>query len=98
MSVVTVYHFWSPTCNPCNVIKPAVQDIKEEFANDVSWVSVNTHNDPQGYKEKFGVNVVPTLVTTVTDSEGKIVYSQKQSGTNMINYYRMIRSAIKFIH
>ena len=25
----TVYHFWSPTCNPCKVIKPVIEDLKE---------------------------------------------------------------------
>lgn len=95
---VTVYHFWSPTCNPCNVIKPAIEDIKEEFSNSVTWVSVNTHTDVNGYSEKFGVKVVPTIVVIVTDENDKIVYSQKQSGTEMMNYYRIIRSAIKFNH
>lgn len=98
MNSVTIYHFWSPTCNPCKVIKPAVEDIKEEFGDRTTWVSVNTHNDPENISERFGVKVVPTLVAIVTDSTGKIIYSQKQSGTDMINYYRMIRSALKFVH
>jgi thiol-disulfide isomerase/thioredoxin len=28
---VQAYHFWSPTCAPCVALKPAVQDLKEEF-------------------------------------------------------------------
>lgn len=96
MSTVTIYHFWSPTCNPCNVIKPAVNDLREEFADKTTWISVNTHSDPGNYSEKFGVSHVPTIVVTVTDSSGKIIYSQKHSGTEMINYYRMIRNALKF--
>jgi thioredoxin-like negative regulator of GroEL len=95
---ITVYHFWSPTCNPCNVIKPAIEDIKEEFKNSVTWVSVNTHADVHDYTNKFGVKVVPTMVVAVADKEGKIVYSQKHSGTDMMSYYRIIRSAIKFGH
>ena len=27
---VIAYHFWSPTCQPCKVIKPAIEDLKEE--------------------------------------------------------------------
>jgi thioredoxin 1 len=95
MSIVA-YHFWSPTCGPCKVIKPAIEDLKEEFSN-IKWVSVDTHNDSQGIAEKFGVRVVPTIVVLVTDSTGKAVYSEKQSGTNMAGYYRIIRSGLRFI-
>ena len=93
---MTAYHFWSPTCGPCKVIKPAIEDLKEEFS-DVQWISVNTHDDSQGLAERFGVRVVPTLVVLVMDSTGKAIYSEKQSGTNMAGYYRIIRSGLKFV-
>lgn len=93
---VTAYHFWSPTCGPCKVIKPAVEDLKEEFLN-VQWISVNTHDDKEDIAQKFGVTVVPTIVVLVLDKEGKAVYSEKQSGTNMSHYYRILNKAIKFI-
>lgn len=93
---VTAYHFWSPTCGPCKFIKPAIEDLKEEFPN-VQWVSVNTIDDSKNLAHQFGVQFVPTIVVVVTDSTGKIVYSEKQSGTNMAGYYRIIRSGLKFI-
>lgn len=93
---VTAYHFWSPTCGPCKVIKPAIEDLKEEFPN-VQWVSVNTHDDKQNVAQKFGVQVVPTIAVLVTDSTGKSVYSEKQSGTNVAGYYRILRSGLRFI-
>lgn len=93
---VHAYHFWSPTCAPCKVIKPAVEDLKEEF-DSVVWTSVNTHDDKNQLAEKFGVQVVPTIVVLVTNSDGKPVYSEKQSGTNMSNYYRVLNKATKFI-
>ena len=63
MSGVVVLHFWSPTCGPCKVIKPALEDMKEEFADKIQeWVSINTKEDPQGIARKFGVAVVPTLI------------------------------------
>lgn len=92
---VTAYHFWSPTCGPCKYIKPAIEDLKEEFPN-VQWVSINTHDDPQDTAKRFGVQVVPTIVVLVSDSTGKAVYSEKQSGTNMANYYRILRGSLKF--
>lgn len=86
---VTAYHFWSPTCAPCKAIKPAIEDLKEEFS-DVTWVSVDTHDDPNGYASKFGVSVVPTIA--VVNKKGDV---EKHSGTAMMGYYRIIRSALR---
>lgn len=94
MSVVA-YHFWSPTCAPCKVIKPAVEDLKEEFSQ-VRWVSVNTHDDTHGLSQQFDVKVVPTIVVVVTkSSDGEILSVEKQSGTQMASYYRILRNAIR---
>ena len=91
---VTAYHFWSATCAPCRAIKPVIEDLKEEFPQ-VTWVSVDTHNDREGIANKFSIHVVPTIVIVATDSTGKEVYSDKNSGTAVANYYRMIRSGLR---
>jgi thioredoxin 1 len=85
---VTVYHFWSPTCAPCKAIKPSIDDLKEEFT-ETTWVHVNTHDDKEGIAGKYGVRVVPTIVV-VSGS-----HVEKQSGTNIAGYYRIIRNGIK---
>jgi thioredoxin 1 len=87
MSVVA-YHFWSPTCNPCRVIKPAIEDLKEEFEK-VQWVSVNTHDDRQGLAAKYQVSVVPTIVVTKNGTE-----VGRHSGTMMTVYYSILRKAL----
>jgi thiol-disulfide isomerase/thioredoxin len=92
MSVVA-YHFWSPTCAPCKYIKPAVEDLKEEFSK-VSWVSVNTQDDKEGLAIKYNVSVVPTIVVECIVDD-KVLVTEKQTGTNMTNYYRIIRTALK---
>jgi thioredoxin 1 len=88
MSVVA-YHFWSPTCNPCRVIKPAIEDLKEEFEG-VQWVSVNTHDDRQGLAAKYQVSVVPTIVVTKNGTE-----IGRHSGTTMTVYYSILRKALQ---
>lgn len=93
---IIVYHFWSPTCGPCQAIKPVIEDLKEEFP-DFTWVSVNTQFDPNDYKSKFGVQIVPTIVATAVDETGKLVSSEKQTGTNVSGYYRILRNCIKLI-
>ena len=81
---VTAYHFWSPTCAPCNHIKPSVDDLKEDFKG-VTWVSVNIFDDKDGFAEKYGVKVVPTIVV---EWNGRV---EKHSGTNVSGYYRILR-------
>lgn len=89
MSDVLAFHFWSPTCGPCKTIKPSIEALKEDFEN-VQWVSVNTHADPQNIAGKFGVTMVPTMVVTKkNDVVGKV------TGTAMAEYYRILRTATR---
>jgi thiol-disulfide isomerase/thioredoxin len=92
----TIYHMWSPTCGPCKTLKPLFEDLKEEFPQ-FTWVSVNTHDDKIGYAQKFGVQFVPTLVLVVSNTEGKVIMSEKKTGTNVADYYRLIRNGLKLI-
>lgn len=89
MSDVIAFHFWSPTCAPCKAIKPSIETLKEDF-EQVQWVSVNTHADPENIAGKFGVTMVPTMVVTKkNDIIGKV------SGTAMAEYYRILRAATR---
>ena len=90
---INAYHFWSPTCAPCKLIKPAVEDLKEEFSQ-IKWVSVNLQED-RSLSIKYNVTVVPTIVVEVTDSNGASLTIEKQSGTNIGGYYRIIRNALR---
>ena len=85
---VVAVHFWSPTCGPCKVIKPAIEVMKEDYET-VKWVSVNTHQDTQGIAERFGVTVVPTIVFLKDGAE-----VGRHSGSNMGIYYQLIRRAL----
>jgi len=90
MSGVIVLHFWSPTCNPCRVIKPALEDMKEEFADRIQeWVSINTKDDPKSVAQRFGVSVVPTLVFLKNNVE-----IGRHSGGQIGIYYTLLRKAV----
>jgi len=95
-NIVTVYQFSSKTCGPCQVIKPALQLLRTEFPA-VKWVNVDTHQDVVGYSEKFGVKVVPTVVVVVTTADGRVLGSERHSGTQMIGYHRILRNAMRAI-
>jgi len=88
----TVYHFWSPTCKPCTLIKPSFQDLKDDFP-DMNWVSVNTH-EPNEFAETFNVRIVPTLVV-VTTKNGAPVLIESHTGTNLGGYHRIFRNSIR---
>jgi thiol-disulfide isomerase/thioredoxin len=91
MSIVA-YKFWSPTCAPCKVIAPALDELKEDFP-DVSWVSVNTHEDPNSLALSMNVTLVPTMVVLRYDATGVQVSQESHTGTSMAGYYRILRNA-----
>jgi thiol-disulfide isomerase/thioredoxin len=87
MSVVA-YHFWSPTCNPCKHIKPAIEQMKEDFPQ-VTWEPINTHDDEKGVARSMQVQAVPTVVVKKNGIE-----VGRHSGTNVIMYYSLLRKAL----
>lgn len=90
MTGVVVLHFWSPTCGPCTVIKPALEDLKEEFADRIQeWVSINTKDDPKGVARQLGVALVPTIVVLKNNVE-----IARHSGTQIGIYYSIIRKGL----
>jgi hypothetical protein len=93
-NVATVYHFWSKTCGPCQVIKPAIALLRTEFP-EMKWVSVDTQQDVMGYATQLKVQVVPTVVVVVTRADGSLIGSERHSGTQMIGYHRILRNAMR---
>ena len=91
---VQAYHFWSPTCRPCLTLKPAIQDLKEEFPQ-VQWTTVNTHEDTEGFSQKYKVKVVPTIVFETKNSQGSVILTERHTGTNISGYYRPLRNALR---
>jgi thiol-disulfide isomerase/thioredoxin len=85
---MSVYVFSSPTCPPCQTLKPVIEDLKEEFSS-LQWIHVNIKDDPKGYTQKYGVKFVPTVV--VESKKG----IESHSGITAIGYYRILCNAIQ---
>lgn len=83
---MSVYVFSSPTCAPCQTLKPVIKDLKDDFPN-LTWVDVNVKADPAGFTQKYSVTRVPTIVV---DSAKGI---ESHSGTAAMGYYRILRNA-----
>jgi hypothetical protein len=81
---------------PCNHIRPAIQQLKQDFP-EVKWESVNTQDDKKAYTVVYNVKVVPTIIVEILDSKGKVLGGQRATGTDMMAYHRMIRGAIKTV-
>jgi thiol-disulfide isomerase/thioredoxin len=85
---MSAYVFSSPTCAPCQVLKPVIKDLKEEFPG-LQWIDVNIKEDPQGFTQKYGVKHVPTIV--VHSLKG----IESHSGTAAMGYYRILKNAMR---
>jgi len=81
---MSVYHFWSKTCPPCQRLKPVFADLKEDHPR-ISWISVDIHDDPEKLREKFGVTQVPTLVCVTPTGV------HKHTGGDAIGYFRLMQ-------
>lgn len=89
MTSVTGYLFSSPTCEPCQVMKPALSELKEDF-DSVHWVHVNTQADTEKIAASFGITHVPSMVVI---RDGTVV--GKVTGTALAEYYRILRQATR---
>ena len=85
---MSVYVFSSPTCPPCQTLKPVIEDLKEEYSS-LQWIHVNIKDDPRGLTQKYGVTQVPTVVV---DSKKGI---ERHSGTVAMGYYRILKNAMQ---
>ena len=89
MTSVTGYMFSSPTCVPCQVMKPAFTELREDF-DSVHWIDVNIQTDPNNVAGSFGITHVPSMVVI---RDGTIV--GKVTGTALAEYYRILRQATR---
>ncbi len=53
--------FWAEWCGPCKQIAPALDQISEEFAGEVTVAKVNIEESPST-PTRYGVRGIPTLM------------------------------------
>jgi thioredoxin 1 len=56
-----VVDFWAEWCGPCKQIAPALDQIAEEFADQVTVAKMNIEDSPST-PSRFGVRGIPTLM------------------------------------
>lgn len=60
--------FYSPTCAPCHMMHPIVENLAERKAGEVMVVKVSVDEHPQ-LAVAFGVQAVPTFIVLYKNSE-----------------------------
>ena len=53
--------FWATWCGPCQMLAPTVSNIAEELFGKVKVCKVDVDDNP-AIAEKFGIEVIPTLI------------------------------------
>ena len=65
-----VIDFWRPGCPPCDVMEPIVEQLKEEYGDQVDFKAYNTLEE-RGKVDQYGIAAVPTFL--FINASGEIV-------------------------
>ncbi len=60
-SLPVLVDFYSPTCAPCNMMHPIVEDLAARRAGEITAIKINVDNNQQ-LASGFGIQGVPTFV------------------------------------
>lgn len=53
--------FWASWCGPCMMLAPVIEEIAEDYADEVKVGKVNVDEEPE-LSAQFGIESIPTLL------------------------------------
>lgn len=56
-----VVDFWAEWCGPCKMIGPALEEISDELADQVTIAKINIDENPDA-PGRYGVRGIPTMI------------------------------------
>ncbi|KQC07946.1 MAG: thioredoxin [Smithella sp. SDB] len=78
--------FWAPWCGPCRAIGPILEELADNFGNQVDIVKVNVDDNPK-ISSQYGIRNIPTLliIKDGTIKDITVGLSSKNKLTELIN-------------
>lgn len=56
-----IIDFWRPGCQPCEVMEPTMEQLKEEYGDQVEFKAYNTQEE-RSKSSQYGIEYVPTFL------------------------------------
>ncbi len=67
---IVLIDFWAPWCSPCDIIKPLIAELADEYRERLKVCQVNIEEHP-GLADRFEIRGVPYLLLL---KEGKVLH------------------------
>ncbi|MDX1416756.1 MAG: thioredoxin [Candidatus Promineifilaceae bacterium] len=82
--------FWATWCGPCQITKPILEKLAEEYGDKVEFMPVNV-DDSREVLEQFRVLAIPTIITMRNGKEvGRVSGAQSEE-----NYRAMFQALVE---
>lgn len=65
---LVIVDFTASWCAPCNILAPILDDLDEEFGDDLSIYKIDVDNSPE-YAKRLGIRGLPTLLFLKNNEE-----------------------------
>ena len=68
----TIIDFYADWCNPCKAIAPILEELADEYKDDIYIYKVNTSSETE-LSEAFNIRSIPSLIFAPIDAQPQMV-------------------------